>query len=191
MPYYYISYGFYMWFFLSVSIHPLSFWKTAGEWLLLRRVGSWRVRPDSTVVPPTLTDFKPPRWIMPCRPGDCISVIEGLPFNFPFLTSVPSLLKFLIQLLRYFPVFLFATFYSPVCISASISLFASVVISEWDLVHRTLQIQKERHAHSLTLLEVVRHLMEFGGTTSGFYRDFGTLNYSLSVFSLERPGKGY
>lgn len=81
---------------------------------------------------------------------DCNSLIEGVLFNFTFLKSISYLLKFLIQLLCYFPIFLFATFQWPVHISVSLSLFASVVISKWNILHRMPQIQKEGHAHSIT-----------------------------------------
>lgn len=189
MPYYSILYGFYMRsFYQSPSILSVSGKQQEngsccfGILMSLLWFRCYPSRPHW---------LKPSGRIMPCKPGDCISVIEGLLFNFTFLKSAPCLLKFLIQLLHYFPVFLFATCYSAVCISASVSLFASVVVSEWDLLHKPLQIRKKRHAHSLTLFPVVRHLMDFGGITSGLYRDFGTFNYSLSVFSLTRAEKGY
>lgn len=142
--YYYIYYGLYMWSFLSVSIIPLSFLERARE-LFPEHQESWWVL---SLLP--ITRLKPSGELCRIVLVDCNSLIEGVLFNFTFLKSISYLLKFLIQLLCYFPIFLFATFQWPVHISVSLSLFASVVISKWNILHRMPQIQKEGHAHSIT-----------------------------------------
>lgn len=89
-------------------------------------------------------------------------------------------------MIRYAHFFLFAIFQWPFPISVSLSLLAPVVSSELNILHRIFKIQKEGHAQSrIEWLQIVRHLMECTGITSGFHKDMGTFNYSLSVFPLE------